>query len=163
MLKRLTMALALTAIPASAQAPESWLITVDMWGNPMYQLLTVKQDKARLEGDLDGDAVKGRRQGTVVEFTATDSNQAIYGYIGSLEQDTMRGTADFPDSNHPDRRMKHGFTARRIPQPSCGRTPPVRIRAHGLLQYLQSAPPPGTDDLARRHGPHQDHRFGWRG
>jgi acetamidase/formamidase len=120
MLKRLTMALALTTLPASAQAPESWLITVDMWGNPMYQLLTVKQDKARLEGDLDGDAVKGRRQGTAVEFTATDSNQAIYGYIGNLEQDTMRGTADSPDSNHPYRRMKHGFTARRIPNRPAG-------------------------------------------
>ena len=134
MLKRLTMALALTTLPASAQAPESWLITVDMWGNPMYQLLTVKQDKARLEGDLDGDAVKGRRQGTAVEFTATDSNQAIYGYFGNLEQDTMRGMADFPDSNHPYRRMKHGFTARRIPTVpranptgtnSCPRTTPT--------------------------------------
>jgi amidase len=119
-LKPLIMSLALIALPASSQAPESWVITVDMWGNPMYQLLTIKQDKDRLEGDLDGDAVKGRHQGSIVEFTATDSNQATYRYAGRLDQETIRGTADFPDSNHPERRMKHGFTARRIPDRPAG-------------------------------------------
>lgn len=125
MLKPLTMALALIALPALTQAPETlgpetWVITVDMWGNPMYQLLTLRPEKDRLEGDLDGDAVKGRRQGAAVDFTATDANHATYAYLGKLDQGLLRGTADFPDSNHPDRRMKHGFTARRIPDRPAG-------------------------------------------
>ncbi|WLT31373.1 acetamidase/formamidase family protein [Geothrix sp. PMB-07] len=119
-LKSLPLALALAFLPAAAQTPETWVVKVDLWGNPLYQLLTVRQDKDQLQGDLDGDAVRGQRLGATVAFTATDSNKGAYVYAGKVDQGLMRGTADFPDSNHPERRLSHAFTARRLPERPAG-------------------------------------------
>jgi len=117
--RALILALAFV-LPVSAQAPETWVITVDMWGNPLYQLLTVQRGREKFQGDLDGDPVDGQRQGATVTFTATDGNQATYRFVGQIDHQMMHGTADFPDSNHPDRRVQHGFTGRRLPERPAG-------------------------------------------
>ncbi len=101
---------------ASAQAAEreSWLVVVDLWGNPVYQTLELGEDGGRLSGDLDGDAVRGRRDGDAIRFVATDTQGATAHYAGRVSGATIAGTADLPDPNDPQARAPHDFTARRI-------------------------------------------------
>ncbi|WP_202049588.1 acetamidase/formamidase family protein [Sphingomonas sp. So64.6b] len=50
----------------------------------------------------------------------------VYAFSGTRTGDTMAGDADLPDNNFPDRRARHGFTARRIADRPAG--PPRTYR-----------------------------------
>ncbi|WP_082006506.1 acetamidase/formamidase family protein [Sphingomonas sp. ERG5] len=115
----IAMALHLIATPSIAQpgsgvAPEHWVVIQDMWGNPAYSTLTLVRDGDRLSGELDGDPVTGSAIGKAVRFSAQDAKGVVYAFTGTQAGTAMTGEADLPDSNFPDRRVRHGFTARRI-------------------------------------------------
>src|ERR1041384_6660531 len=93
-------------------------------GNPVYQALTLTREGTRLSGVFDGDPLEGQRVGESLRFTSTDSRKSTYVLTGKVTGDTMRGEADFPDPNDAKARVKHGFTARRIPERPAG--PPRR-------------------------------------
>ncbi|WP_313917382.1 acetamidase/formamidase family protein [Tahibacter sp.] len=99
----------------SGAADESWLVTTDRWGNPSHQILELRTDSRTLSGTLDGDALQGSRRGDVLSFTVTDEHGARYVFTGKRSGERITGEADFPDTNHADRRARHTFTARRIP------------------------------------------------
>jgi acetamidase/formamidase len=125
------IALCLFATPSLAQqAPgnraESWIVVQDMWGNPAYSTLTLIRTGDQLSGDLDGDPLTGHVSGKEILFSAKDTKGAVYAFSGTRTGDTMAGDADFPDSNFPDRRARHGFTARRIADRPAG--PPRSYR-----------------------------------
>lgn len=109
-----------------AQAPvkEQWVVTTDLWGNPLYQALTLERTGKRLGGEFDGDTLEGERTGQEVRFTVTDSRKARSTFTGKVSGDSMRGTADMPDTNNAQARVKHAFTARRIAERPLG--PPRR-------------------------------------
>ncbi|AGC42277.1 acetamidase/formamidase [Myxococcus stipitatus DSM 14675] len=114
----------LACVPAVAfaQTPvkESWVVTTDLWGTPLYQGLTLERTGKRLGGELDGDGVEGERTGSDLRFVVTDSNKVQSSYTGKVSGDTLRGIADMPDTNNPKTRVKHAFTARRIPERPAG-------------------------------------------
>jgi acetamidase/formamidase len=108
----------LGCIPTMALAQttrESWLATTDLWGNPSYQALEWAYNGNRLAGTLDGDALQGERTGNSIRFVVTGAQPSTYVFTGTVDGESMRGTADYPDSNHPERRIRHAFVARRIP------------------------------------------------
>ncbi|RKG56497.1 acetamidase [Corallococcus sp. AB011P] len=116
-----SLAVLLCCLPAGAlAASESWLVTTDLWGNPAYQFLTLERDGKRLTGELDGDALKGERTGNVIHFVVTDSRQKTYVFDGKVSGESLRGTADYPDSNNPKTRASHAFTGRLLPSRPAG-------------------------------------------
>lgn len=122
MLKRVALVLCLipTALWARDGAAETWVVTTDLWGNPVYQTLTLEQAGPTLTGDLDGDALEGRRTGASVHFVVKDARGATYAFTGKRSGDTLAGAADFPDTNNPRARASHAFIARRIPARPAG-------------------------------------------
>ena len=104
------------AAPAAAPPRESWLVVIDLWGNPVYQSLSLERQGRRVSGVLDGDPIEGSIEGDRIRFVATDSRHATYAFDGRIGADALEGEADFPDSNHPDRRIAHAFKARKLPE-----------------------------------------------
>lgn len=106
-----------TAAVATAHAAlhESWVATTDLWGNPNYQVLEWVYDGTTIAGTLDGDKLRGERTGNAIRFVVTDAQQSTYVFTGKVDGESIRGTADYPDSNHPQRRIEHAFVARRVP------------------------------------------------
>ncbi|TDR45941.1 acetamidase/formamidase [Tahibacter aquaticus] len=108
--------LALFACTSTARAAEEqWLLNIDLWGTPYYQLLQLQDQAGALSGTLDNDPVAGQRKGRKLHFSATDAQQARYVFNGEQQAGSLSGKADFPDSNHPERRAVHAFSARRLP------------------------------------------------
>ncbi|TKR29454.1 acetamidase [Luteimonas gilva] len=100
--------------PAQAAERETWLVVVDLWGNPVYQTLEMSASGGELSGDLDGGAIRGRREGDRIRFVATDSNGATASYDGRIGSTDIAGRADLPDPNDAKARAAHDFAARRI-------------------------------------------------
>lgn len=104
-----------TVVLAHTTLHESWVVTTDLWGNPSYQALEWARDGNKLAGTLDGDKAEGERTGNTVRFVVTDAQQSTYVFTGKLDGELLRGTADYPDSNHAERRVNHAFVARQVP------------------------------------------------
>ncbi len=113
-----------TLLTAARVSSEQWIVAVDLWGNKSYQTLTLMPDGETLSGDLDGDAVTGRRQGQLLEFQMVDEDKRTYSFAGKIEGERMSGVADFPDTNNPEARAAHSYSARRVPDRPSG--PPRR-------------------------------------
>lgn len=117
MLKRLTFLFCCipTLVLARTSFHESWVVTTDLWGNPSYQALEWARDGNKLAGTLDGDALEGERTGNAIRFVVTDAHQSKYVFAGKLDGESIRGVADYPDTNHSERRVNHAFVARHVP------------------------------------------------
>ncbi|MBI3727866.1 MAG: acetamidase/formamidase family protein [Burkholderiales bacterium] len=105
---------------ATAADEEHWLLQVDRWGNRSYRTLSITVDGSSISGKLDGDQLAGTRTAKGIAFTVTDADKAKYSYTGTVSKDAMQGAADFPDTNNPQARASHTFSARRIPDRPAG-------------------------------------------
>ncbi len=105
---------------ATAADEEHWLLQVDRWGNRSYQTLSLTMNGNSISGKLDGDQLAGTRNAKGIAFTVTDADKAKYSYVGTISKDAIKGTADFPDTNNPQARALHTFSARRIPDRPAG-------------------------------------------
>ena len=114
--------LLLSASPVWAE-PQTWVVSVDRWGNAERSTLTLEADGGVLSGRLNTLAVEGRREGDTLVFSAVDSDGARYRFEGAQTGDTLSGWADYPDTNVPDARARHAFTAQRLEIPA---GPPLR-------------------------------------
>jgi amidase len=139
------------SIAAFAQAParEDWVVTTDLWGNPVYQTLALARDGDRVTGAFDSDALVGTLAGGTLRFVATDEDGSEYRYRGRIAGDTLSGTADLPDPNHPDRRATHAFKARRILDRPAG--PPV-VHTYVPRDYANEFSPHRAPVLTIRPG-----------
>ena len=111
----------------SGDAPkttQTWLVKTLRWGSPMYQTMTFDINGANISGVLDGDKLSGTRTNSVIEFVVKDSNNAVYLYKGEISAGNITGNVDMPDTNNPEARALHHFTARLIPDRPAG--PPRR-------------------------------------
>jgi amidase len=109
---------------AQDKAEESWVVKTDLWGNPLYQVLTLSRDGSRLSGEFGGDPLQGRLDGSTFQFVATNARGSTFEFTGHRDGDTLRGEANWPDTNRSDVRVTHSFTARLIPPRPTG--PPRR-------------------------------------
>jgi acetamidase/formamidase len=99
----------------SACAGETWLLQVDRWGTLSAMTLSIEDDDGRLSGILDGDVLQGRRSGKNIALSVKDRYGKRYEYNGSIDGNGMHGSADFPDTNDAGGRVRHTFSARRLP------------------------------------------------
>lgn len=122
---RLLIALfVLVSVPVAGHAQETWLLSVDRWGNLEYQVAAFEVSDDSLRGSLGTWPLRGRIEGSSIEFTATDDFGDAHAFSGTLDGDSLRGTADYPDTNAPAVRVQHGFVGRRLPEsPASG---PIR-------------------------------------
>lgn len=104
----------LFSVPLPA-AGESWLLTVDRWGTPEYDVFEFSRDGTQLSGRLGRDAVSGTRRGDHLRFEARDTNGAQRRFDGRQRGDEIRGEADYADPNRADTRVRHAFVAQRLP------------------------------------------------
>ncbi|WP_222619385.1 acetamidase/formamidase family protein [Undibacterium hunanense] len=109
---------------ARAAGEEQWLLQLDRWGNISYQAMTLKAAGNAINGQLDGDSLAGTRNVGRISFIVTDKDKASYTYNGTVTQDVIQGVADFPDTNNPQARASHAFSARRLPERPAG---PARV------------------------------------
>ncbi|MBC3806946.1 acetamidase/formamidase family protein [Undibacterium seohonense] len=100
-----------TTVPAH----HSYVMKLDRWGNTTYQSLELDEQDGKISGHIDRDPFVGVRKDDTYLFTATAADKTIYNYHAKITSDGLRGTADFPDSNHPQVRVQHTFSANRIP------------------------------------------------
>ena len=113
---RILLLLGLLAGAVSGQAPESWLLQLDRWGNPSYMTLLLQEDGGKLSGTLDGDTLSGTRSNGLLVLHVVDKDGKHYDYRGSASAERLQGQADFPDTNDAEARASHAFSARRLPQ-----------------------------------------------
>ncbi|MFA5965104.1 MAG: acetamidase, partial [Sphingomonas sp.] len=100
---------------AASRADGQWILTTDRWGNPEYSTLDLIAANGKLSGKWDGDAVDGTISDGRLAFSVRDKSGAVYRFDARIDGATLRGTADFPDNNDAARRLRYGFTGRRVP------------------------------------------------
>lgn len=111
------------ALPAVAREPVDgqWILATDRWGNPEYSVLNLARSGRTLSGDWDGQALSGKVEGDSIVFTVSGDRK----FAGRIEGGRLAGDVDLPDHNDPKARVRHGFTARRVPD-----RPPGGARTH---------------------------------
>src|ERR1700678_1616135 len=72
-----TLALLLCFAPAcvlaQANISSEWVLRTDLYGNRMYQSMTLKVEGDNLSGDVDGDKLEGTRNGNAIQFVVKDA------------------------------------------------------------------------------------------
>jgi amidase len=104
----------LTAVPL--EASETWVVRTDLWGNPAFSTLTFDREKTKISGDFDGDRVTGEVITNRISFNVTDNDGRQFHYSATVKVDHMTGSVDAPDTNDPNARASHRFTAWRLPE-----------------------------------------------
>lgn len=117
------VALAAVAPPAFAE-PQTWLLSIDRWGNPEYREAVIEEADGVVVGRVDGMTLSGRRDGGRLTFAATEPGGDAYRFQATVDGDRLSGTADYPDTNDPAARATHALTGRRLDIPT---GPPARI------------------------------------
>lgn len=109
---------------AYAQAQDivhkSYVMKVDLWGNYVYQSLELDETADKISGSIDRDPFVGTRTDDEYLFAATAADKSTYRYRAKITKNGLVGSADFPDSNHQERRMQHDFSANLIPDRPAG-------------------------------------------
>jgi amidase len=105
-----------------------WVVSLDYLGTPMHFTLDLKQDGAKLAGDLDGDKLEGTLQGNAFHFLAKDDQGGSVEGTGTLQGDMLSGTLLFTDSINPSHPRKIQFAANLVPHSFHG---PGAWRLHG--------------------------------
>lgn len=110
------------AIPATARESVGgqWILAIDRWGNREYSSLNLTRSGRTISGDWDGDALSGEVDGGRIAFTVTGKAGATYKFSGRVAGSVLTGEADIPDHNNPNARLRHVFSARRVPDRPAG-------------------------------------------
>src|SRR5438045_3684547 len=110
LLYRCVCVLALCAY-AAAQSSTSlagdWAITMDVFGTPVQQVLTLKGDGNKLSGSLRGRGrgdIDGTISGSAVHFVLKQDKDTTGEYDGTVSSEGMSGTAHVFNSQ-PERRL----------------------------------------------------------
>lgn len=89
-----------------------WVLTQDVYGNPAYQRLTLKNDAGAITGTIGREAITGTLQGAALHFTARNDN-ATSEFDGTLSGDRLSGTVVITRKDAPQE--KRTWSAARMP------------------------------------------------
>lgn len=120
---RHVLAFALVILSARSYADDTWILRTDLWHSPAFSTLIAHQDKGRLEGSLDGDAITGKVDGRDLVLESTDGQGRVSRYRLRRTKDEVTGTADLPDPNDGSRRVTHAVTGWKLPERKGGPRP----------------------------------------
>jgi amidase len=123
-LKYLAFVVCLAPAVVSAQTGVAgdWLLTQDIYGNPLHQKLTLKVDGTTLSGTLGRRTIAGTVSGSSVRFAIKNENGSDE-FEGTLSDDRMSGTLVHTATDEPAP-FKTTWLARRVPPRRMG--PPQR-------------------------------------
>lgn len=111
------LAIVLPTKISSATSDQTWLFSIDRWGNAEYQLAIIEDDDGALTGRFGDWPLTGVRTGQSIDFAAIDSHGDRHRFQGTRSGDTLSGNAEYPDTNHRGDRVQHSFRARRLDTP----------------------------------------------
>jgi acetamidase/formamidase len=140
-LKRLALivCLAATSVVAQTTIAGDWLLTEDIYGNPLHQRLTLKVDGTVLCGTLGRQQVDGTVSGNAIRFTLR-RGEVVDEFSGTLSADGMAGALVRTEKGEPN--FNTSWLARRIPARRAG--PPQRhefVPTTFYRQFSASYPP----------------------
>ncbi|MBV9342772.1 MAG: acetamidase/formamidase family protein [Acidobacteria bacterium] len=101
-----------------------WLVTRDVYGNPLYQKLILKLENGKLTGSLAEDKLEGTLQGRTLHFIARDADNNTSEFTGVLSNSVVEGNIVETNASDPSDRMETRMTATRAPKRQPG--PPRR-------------------------------------
>lgn len=104
------------ATPALAE-PETWLLTIDRWGNAEYREAVMEAEGGTLTGRMGDWPLTGARDGDQVHLVAIEPEGDTHRFSAVITGDRLSGEADYPDINDASARAIHGLTGRRLQPP----------------------------------------------
>jgi amidase len=140
--KRLALLVCLTPVFVLAQTAVDgdWLLTQDIYGNPLHQRLTLKVDGTALSGALGRRPIEGRINGNSIRFTIK-TGDATDEFTGTMAAGDMTGTAVHTEKSDQNP-FRSSWSARRVPTKRAG--PPQRhefVPTTFHRQFSASTPP----------------------
>ncbi|WP_449448374.1 acetamidase/formamidase family protein [Thermomonas brevis] len=118
------LALLLFACSATQAGDAVWLLAIDRWGNAEYRTLALDEGSSGLGGEFQGEAVRGRREGERLAFSAGDPGNGGYRFEGRVDGDALEGRIEYPDTNDAGARVWHAVHGRLLQAPPpAGATP----------------------------------------
>lgn len=114
----------LLAAGSAQAAPETWLLSIDRWGN--VERRTAVLDAAAdgsVTGRLGDRPLAGRLENGRLSVATTGEGDPVR-LEATIADDRMTGEADLPDTNDDAARQRHALTGRRLPEVPAG--PPGR-------------------------------------
>jgi len=124
MLKHAALIVCLTPVVLLAQGTIAgdWVLTQDVYGNPLHRKLTLTLDGESLSGTIGRQKIDGSVKGSTIRFTLK-SGDAIDEFTGTISADGMAGTIVHSDKGEPSP-QKPSWSAHRVPPRRTG--PPQR-------------------------------------
>ncbi len=111
----LTLALgAQGSVLGQANVPKSWLAVTDMYGNHLYQTLSLGLVGSALSGSLDGNALTGTLEGSKVHFVVRDSQSTTYVFSGSMKLNQITASLMVTEAATPNVHVEHAFSAKAL-------------------------------------------------
>ena len=125
--------------PGAAQTPASisgeWLVTRDVYGNPLYQRMTLRLENGNLSGVFAGDNLEGALSGSALHFIARDKENNTSEFNGVFNGTNITGKVVETDASDPTDKTENEMTAGRSPEKPNG--PPKRYEFTPTTFYRQ--------------------------
>jgi len=97
-----------------------WLITRDVYGNPLYQRMTLAVQDAKVTGVFAGDKLEGTVNGNAIHFISRDEDNDISEFTGVFSGTTITGRVVETGSGEPKEKSENEITATRAPERPSG-------------------------------------------
>ena len=133
---RVALLISLCLAPAvtlgQSQVAGDWVLTEDIYGNPLHQRLTLTVDGSTVSGAIGRRSISGTVNGTAIAFTLKGDDSAD-DFTGTITGDRLAGT--LVRSQKREQTMKTSWTALRMAGPRAG--PPQRHEFTPTTFYRQ--------------------------
>jgi len=107
--------LVLACLPATAvQTPQftgTWIVSVDLFGTPIYTRITLDQQGDKLTGNFNGDKLEGAVTGNQIHFVSKDNEGGSDTVQATLQNGTLSGDYIEVDGSNPTHPEHYIFTA----------------------------------------------------
>lgn len=143
-MKRALIAVAVSMLASIAGAQSAldgtWVLAQDVYGNSLYQRLTIKTNGGAITGTVGRQGITGTVQGSAVHFAAKNDNGTSE-FDGTLSGDRLSGTLVVTSKDDP-KAEKRTWSATRMPT-----RPPGGAQRHEFVpttfhrQFSASNPP----------------------
>jgi amidase len=97
-----------------------WLITRDVYGNPLYQKMTLKLENGKLTGSFVEDKLEGTVNGNALHFIARDADNNTSEFTGVLSSGRIEGNVVKTNASDPRDKNETKLTATRAPKSPAG-------------------------------------------
>jgi amidase len=97
-----------------------WLVTRDVYGNPLYQRMTPKLESGKLSGVFAGDKLEGTLSGNALHFVARDEQNNTSEFTGVFNGTTITGKVVETNASDPDDKAENEMSATRPPEGPAG-------------------------------------------